>query len=298
MKEQKRGRVGIPVWGLVLVALGLIFLLQNLGVIGWDVWGTLWRFWPVVLVLIGLNILLGGRTPWLMFGITVLVLIGIVVAAVLIERSREGTVGATFSQPLQGITRAEIEVNFGAGELSIGSLPAGSAILAEGDGYPEVRLVRGMRLADEATGVLKLSVPGRGVWPFGDSGLRLNASFNREIPIDLTVKTGASDAEVDLTDLRIQRFDMDLGAASATVRLPASAGATVAEVSAGAASLRIFIPEGVAARIKPETALGSFNVDTSRFPKVGDSYESPNFAAASNRVDLTVKSGVASIDIR
>jgi len=294
MKEQKRGRGGFPLWGLVLVALGVIFLLQNLDVIGWDIWGTLWRFWPVLLVLIGLNILLAGRTPWLMFGITLVVLVGIVVAAVVIERSRTTAVAESFSQPLQGIEKAEIEVNFGAGELLIGSLPAGSASLAEGKGYPEVR--QDFRLQG-STGVLALSVPGRAFWPFGDNGLRLEASINREVPLNLTVKAGASDIKVDLTDLRVERFEMGIGAASATLRLPASAGTTVAVINAGVAQVSISVPQGVAARIKSETGLGSFNVDTTRFPKVGDIYESPGYATATNRVDLTVKSGVASIDI-
>ncbi|HJW88745.1 MAG TPA: hypothetical protein VJ565_04625, partial [Dehalococcoidia bacterium] len=87
-------------------------------------------------------------------------------------------------------------------------------------------------------------------------------------------------------------------AATAGLRLPASAGTTVAEVNAGAARVSISIPQGVAARIKSEAGLGLFIVDTSRFPKVGDIYESPGYATATNRVDLTVKSGVASIDIR
>ncbi len=298
MKEHRGDRAPFPLWGLILVALGVIFLLQNLGVLGWGVWGTLWRFWPVVLLLIGLNIILRGQSPWLMLGITVVVLIGVIAAAVLVERSRSGTVGASFSQPLRGITRAEIEVDFGVGELYIGSLPAGSASLAEGDGYPEVRQVRGMQLADDVTGVLNLSVPGRGIWPFGDNGLRLNASLNREVPMDLTVKTGASDAQVDLTGLQVRRLEMEVGASRLSLRLPAKAGTTEAEVKAGAARVSISIPQGVAARITAETSVGSFNVDTSRFPKVGNRYESPGFATATNRVDLTVKSGVASINIR
>ena len=32
------------VWGVVLIAVGVIFLLQN--VMGLDVWDTVWKFWP------------------------------------------------------------------------------------------------------------------------------------------------------------------------------------------------------------------------------------------------------------
>jgi len=103
---------------------------------------------------------------------------------------------------------------------------------------------------------------------------------------------------VVLTNLQVRRLEVDVGASRLSLLLPAKAGTTEAEVKAGAASLSITVPQGVAARITAETGLGSLNVDASRFPKVGDRYESPDFATATNRVDLTVKSGVASIDIR
>ena len=295
MKERKGDRGPFPLWGLLLVALGVIFLLQNLGVLGWGVWGTLWRFWPVVLLLIGLNIILRGQSPWLMLGITAVVLIGVIDAAVLVERSRPPAVAAPFSQPLQGITGASAEINFGAGALLIGSLPPGSPSLVEGMSYPEVK--QDFRLQG-SKGVLNLMVPGRGFWTFGERGLQLEASFSPDVPLELVVKTGASDAQVDLTSLQVRRLEVDVGASRLRLLLPAKAGITEAEVKAGAASVSVTIPQGVAARIAAETAVGSLNVDTSRFPKVGNRYESPEFATATNRVDLTVKSGVASIDIR
>ena len=295
MKERKGGRGPFPIWGLILVALGVVFLLQNLGVLGWGVWGTLWRFWPVVLLLIGLNIILRGQSPWLVFGITVVVLIGVIAAAVLVERSRPAAVAASFSQPLRGITGASAEISFGAGELRIGSLPAGSASLVEGMSYPEVEQDFRRR---NGTGMLNLSVSGRGFWTFGERGLQMEAFFSPDVPLELVVKTGASDAQVDLSNLQVRRLQVDVGASRLSLLLPAKAGTTEAEVKAGAASVSIAIPQGVAARITAETAVGSFRVDTSRFPRAGDRYESPDFATATNRVDLRVESGVASIDIR
>lgn len=42
---------------LILVMIGLLLLLNNLGMLPLGLWGTVWRFWPVVLILIGLNVL-------------------------------------------------------------------------------------------------------------------------------------------------------------------------------------------------------------------------------------------------
>lgn len=38
------------IWGTILVILGLIFLLENLGI---DVIEHVWKFWPVILIIWG-----------------------------------------------------------------------------------------------------------------------------------------------------------------------------------------------------------------------------------------------------
>jgi hypothetical protein len=45
------------VWGVILIALGLIFLFEQLDV---EVWRHVWRFWPVILIVWGANKLMLG----------------------------------------------------------------------------------------------------------------------------------------------------------------------------------------------------------------------------------------------
>ncbi len=57
IKEKSKavtGRDSHFVLGLVLVVLGLTFLLENLGVYTFR---YIWRFWPVFLIILGLNVL-------------------------------------------------------------------------------------------------------------------------------------------------------------------------------------------------------------------------------------------------
>lgn len=42
------------VWGVVLVAVGLIFLLANFGFLDWFAWG---RWWPLILIAVGVAML-------------------------------------------------------------------------------------------------------------------------------------------------------------------------------------------------------------------------------------------------
>ncbi len=73
-KEEKQGccegdcrrpayRPGSAVWGLLVLLGGILLLLNNFGLVSWRVWDFIWPFWPVVLILIGIRILLGNS--WL-----------------------------------------------------------------------------------------------------------------------------------------------------------------------------------------------------------------------------------------
>jgi hypothetical protein len=91
---------------------------------------------------------------------------------------------------------------------------------------------------------------------------------------------------------------MSVGAASAWVRFPAAAGLTTAHISGGASTLTLEIPDGVAAQIQHQGGLSTLNVDQSRFPQVSDSlFRSPDYDTAANKVDLSIETGVTSIQI-
>ena len=50
-------------WPLVLIGVGVIWLLGNLGVISWTNLTVLFRLWPLLLIAIGLDLLIGRQSP-------------------------------------------------------------------------------------------------------------------------------------------------------------------------------------------------------------------------------------------
>lgn len=48
-----------PVGALILITIGALFLLNNIGILPFSVWFVLWRFWPVLLILAGIRLILG-----------------------------------------------------------------------------------------------------------------------------------------------------------------------------------------------------------------------------------------------
>jgi len=49
-------------WPIILISIGVLLLLSNLGIVPWTTWNLLWRFWPLILVAVGIDILIGQRS--------------------------------------------------------------------------------------------------------------------------------------------------------------------------------------------------------------------------------------------
>jgi hypothetical protein len=74
MSEQKpEAAHNIPVWGVFLLFLGTVLLLQTLDILPWGLWTTLWRFWPVLIIAAGIGILLRRYNTWLICALIMLI---------------------------------------------------------------------------------------------------------------------------------------------------------------------------------------------------------------------------------
>lgn len=58
---KKHDSSGGVVWGFSLLFVGLVFLLNTLGILPWETWSTLLRLWPLLLILSGIRIILGDN---------------------------------------------------------------------------------------------------------------------------------------------------------------------------------------------------------------------------------------------
>ncbi|MGZ6255666.1 MAG: hypothetical protein ACXWMB_01450 [Candidatus Limnocylindria bacterium] len=108
----------------------------------------------------------------------------------------------------------------------------------------------------------------------------------------------ASKTVLDLRELRIRTLGIKTGASETRVNLPRAAGVTRVTSESGAAAVFFTVPADVAARIRTKMALGGSDIDTARFPRVGDVWESPDFATATNRVEIEAQGGLGSVTVR
>ncbi len=169
-EPERRSRSGGAIWGSFLLVLGAILILQTTGVLPWTLWGTLWRFWPAVLIAAGITLMMRRRSFWLVTLLSLAVFGGSLGIAIWQHGPLvipEATMVLT-AVPQGDETRAEVVIDFDAVAVDIGSLAASSADLAaiesdEVNGRPRLRLD-----IDRSAGLaeLRLSTVDLDVWGF------------------------------------------------------------------------------------------------------------------------------------
>jgi hypothetical protein len=122
--------------------------------------------------------------------------------------------------------------------------------------------------------------------------------LNPDVTMSLTVESGASRIELDLEEMQLEALSLQTGASSARVILPSQAGSSRVKIDSGMAAVSVWAPDGVAAQIHAEGGLAAISVDEQRFPRQGRIYRSEDYDTAENRVELIIKTGMGSIDVR
>jgi hypothetical protein len=259
-------RRGNLFWGSILIVLAGLLLLKQMGVIVGDVFGY---FWPLLIIAFGVWLILGFFTR------------------------NQPVEGEQVSIPLEGAASAFVKLDHAAGRLTLrsGAEPGEIVNGTFANGLSYKSHVEGGRME------VKLRASQKAwAWLPGER-LDWDIRLNRDIPLSLKIDSGASASILDLSDLKVIDLDIDTGASSTELTLPANAGNTHVDIDTGASSLKVSIPSGVAASIRIKSGIASVNVNP-RFPRLdGGLYQSTDYSTAANRVDMTIDTGVGSIEV-
>jgi hypothetical protein len=295
--QRKKGGLFGPI---LLIFVGILFLLNNFGLVSWDIWFQLLRLWPILLVGAGLDLLIGRKS---MLGSLVVAVIIVALLGgglwLIASRPTTGAMVKEVSQSLEGATLADVEIGFGVGTLRIEALPEsgelveGTLDLSDGEKVDQDFYVKD----DTAHWTLK----SEGSFSFGFSGdwhqdRTWDLKLNRDVPMELSVRTGVGVSTLDLKRFNLTDLDISHGVGKTTVVLP-DQGQLKADVSGGVGEVIIEIPEDMAARLRISTGLGGKQVP-GNYRRTDDEYVSPGYDSAENRVQLNVSGGVGKITVR
>lgn len=321
-------------WPIILIAVGVIWLLGNLGVISAANIIVLLRLWPLLLIVIGLDLLFGRQSPLMgaLIGIGAVV---VIVALMLLGPSiglgapNLEVVREEFEEPLEDATSASINLNLSVGDTTVQALNDSSDLFtAEVSHVGELVF----EVAGQSEKTIHLSQQETS-FGFMDGLGFLGAAFDEEqnlyweiglspeVPLALNINSGVGENTLDLSQLAITRLDINSGVGTTNLRLPApeerynaaiNGGAgninvTITEnaaldlnISGGVGNVVIDVPDGAAVRVDSSSGLGNVEIGAD-FRQVGgddEIWETASYAESDRRITIEFDGGVGNLTVQ
>jgi hypothetical protein len=295
----RRGARGIT-GAVLLIGLGTALLLSNLGIIQLN-WLTLVQFWPVVLILIGLDIAFGGRSA---VGSVVVALVALAVVFGAIFWS--GVLGngvngsgsiieGTFKHDIGNAESLRATLDLGVADVEVGALNSDTQAVSGNYRTDERFQIAEDYRTEGDTGILTVEQKSENNNFNGMAAGDVNLELTNSIPLDLQVNAGVGSVTLDLSDILLVNLTIDAGVGSVTVMLPEGQTYSV-DIDAGVGSVDVDLPEDDEIRINYDGGLGSLDLDEKRFHEVSeDVWETDNYSEGDG-IEINVDAGVGSVD--
>ena len=315
-RRPRRRRPPSVFWPIVLIGAGVVLILANLGYLPDLSWGVIWRLWPLLIIALGIDLLIGRRSVVgaIVSAVLLLVLIGGIVLVALFAQNIP-IVSDWVQQPefhtkhveysLTGVERATVYIDWTSVPGYLSALED-SPNLIEGDVDYLGELTFDVNVrGDQANVKLDSRSTGIWFWPFdlGDqTDKRWDVGLSPDVPLDLTLDAGSGPGDFDLAGLQVSRLVLDAGSGPVDLVLP-SGSTFEAKIDGGSGPLTIALPRSVGARVELDSGSGPFRPDA-RFQLVqgklhGDgTWETDNYRTAEHTITLEIDQGSGPITIR
>ena len=300
--RSRNKRAGFSLTAIFLIILGVVFLLNNFGILPWEIWQNVWRFWPVLLILFGVEAILGRAASPQSFGL-LFVLIFVAPLLLLLNPltgNPLATKSLSFSKPLLNLTKASFSFDLPSGNLKVDSLQGNQTDLFAGD-LRYSQLLPAPTLTEEKRfneAKYTFFQEEKNKIPFsnnlGNSG---SFKFTTLIPLNFLFKSNTGVFDLNLEKLRVSELEIDATAGSSTIKF-APDFSTKAFISSQAQTITLKIPKSAEVAIKVTSAFKVLHINASNLKKVDDTYyKTANFDPATTKINIEIAGSAANIEV-
>lgn len=304
-------------WGILLVIIGTLFILKNLGWIFFD-WWTVFRLWPLILILWGISIIpIKGYVKLILSLVTVAV--AILLMSKFDKRERpfanwhrhnhewrfdmdDSDDDSTYNSNSQELfqlydsttKRAVLSFDAAAGDFTIADSTLGDKLLV----FRKKGNIGDYSMTSSKEGdreEIKLKINESDV-KLNNRGNMVKLVLNPKPVWDFNFDIGAANIDFDLSNFMVQDLKVEGGASSINLKMGNKSPLTNVKIEAGAASIDIKVPASTGVDLRAEMVLSSKTLKG--FNKVeGGHYRSNNYATAKNKMIINIDAGVSSLNI-
>ncbi len=281
--------------GFILIIIGILLFLANLGYINFAVLFSIFDIWPLLLVVAGVNILFKNKPivsyiTWILFFIVLIVYgsfyKGGIVSSRIISRDMD------VKKPIE-TAYGELNLDIGAAKINLDS--ENESLLTAHLKGKELDYEENYKNNKEKA-VLSFESKDFSASNLNNDISDYNFNLNKDVLWDIDLDLGAISGQLNLEEIAVKSIDLDFGAGNLDIILGNKQDRSNIKIDSGASNLTIVIPEEAGLKIKLDTALTKTNIDDLNLNKSGDYYISPNYEDASAKLDFEIDMAAGKID--
>lgn len=277
---------GIPVgrrkyrsffWPILLIGIGCIWLFNRLGLLDVSI-GDIFRLWPVFLIMFGLDLLVGRRSPRLSAvlgaGALALALVLALATSGAWDMRQGGTEQTSGGRPgaevqteqviarLDTATTAEIEIALRRATTLIQALGADSENLIEGTVQHLGELQLQVRGDEDKTVSLDVEHGPAAWFAAGRPDLQWELGLSRRIPLRLSLEGEADTGEttLDLRELQLTGLSIEMSVGDVIVDLPASDNQYEVKIDGQPGNVQIDFAAGATSKLELDGSVNDFEL--------------------------------------
>lgn len=285
---------------LILIGIGLVALLANLGLVSGDAIERAVILWPLILVLVGAELILHRLLAPAVATSAGLALLGLMLAIVVLyaalgPRVASGSRSFDRSAPRQDLSRAALELDVGGAQVDVRGATMGNDLYRVHVDYPASQGAPTVSFDREA-GQLKVQ-QGRSwmLFPFGaNRGTHVRVQLSDQVAWGINLNGGAFRGGLDVGGLQVTGMQVSGGAANLDVNLPAPKGKVAVDFSGGAFNITVHVPAETALQVVASGGANDVEVGGHRLRAFGeDTYTSPGYGSATDGYAITLSGGAS-----
>ena len=291
---------------LVLIAIGIIVLLANTGVLSPQALERLGDLWPLLLVILGLQLILNHTLPrqqatLIGIGVTAIIVVAAVAYAALAPAASFGTQRFDSSERAGGLSSASLEVDYGAATIDVQAGSLGDSLYQAHVDYPSGENPPTISL-DRETGSLQIheSSSFSPFHLFGGRRRQMQITLTDQIPWSIQIGGGAANLRLDLRHAKLTKLEISGGAHQVDAQLPNPKGTVLISVSGGANNVTMVAPAQSPWRIAVSGGVSAVTINGSSSQNLGGDFQqqSPDYGSATDRFNIEISGGASHVDFR
>lgn len=312
--------------GVILIVLGAVFLINELGVLNGfyalyhvsassilsNSVNAMLKLWPLILIAMGITVIFRNKIVsgiiWGLFFMLIAVL-AILGPAYYLQMgvpwislngsgpsvSQVSADGYTYNSSVDytpEMKKGQAEISLGACKTILSSTDKKAATLESN--------IEGVKSGWTSEGdTLKFNVDEKNIILGAKNFDRTNyINLGDKLIWSINLSTGASDSKLDLRALSVGKINVDMGAGSAELSLGAKSEITNVLINGGASDIRIIVPKDSGIDVRTDSGLSSNNFDSVNLSPIGEGkYVSDGYSTAANKIKITISTGMSNITL-